>query len=89
MGKLRIAIIGAGPCGLSQLLAFKRAEQDQQVELVCFERQSDWGGLWILYISNGSRCSWRTHSFKHVSTVSVFDHFCHLYIVSGLIHRKK
>jgi trimethylamine monooxygenase len=50
MGKLRIAIIGAGPSGLSQLLAFKQAEQEQQVELVCFERQSDCGGLW-LYIS--------------------------------------
>ncbi|CAF1031277.1 unnamed protein product [Adineta steineri] len=47
MGKLRIAIIGAGPCGLAQLLAFKQAEQEQQVELVCFERQSDWGGLWL------------------------------------------
>jgi trimethylamine monooxygenase len=46
MNKLRIAIIGAGPCGLSQLLAFKQAEQEQQVELVCFERQSDWGGLY-------------------------------------------
>ncbi|CAF2957006.1 unnamed protein product [Rotaria sp. Silwood2] len=47
MSKLRIAIIGAGPCGLSQLLAFKQAEEEQQVELVCFERQSDWGGLWL------------------------------------------
>ncbi len=47
MSKLRIAIIGAGPSGLSQLFAFKQAEQEQQVELVCFERQSDWGGLWI------------------------------------------
>ncbi|CAF3661450.1 unnamed protein product [Rotaria sp. Silwood1] len=47
MSKLRIAIIGAGPCGLSQLLAFKQAEQEQRVELVCFEKQSDWGGLWI------------------------------------------
>ena len=50
MSKLRIAIIGAGPSGLSQLLAFKETEQEQKVELVCFERQSDWGGLW-LYIS--------------------------------------
>ncbi|CAF0756426.1 unnamed protein product [Adineta steineri] len=44
--KKTIAIIGAGPCGLSQLLAFKQAEQDQLVELVCFERQAEWGGLW-------------------------------------------
>jgi hypothetical protein len=42
----RIAIVGAGPSGLSQLLAFKQAEQEQRVELVCFERQAEWGGLW-------------------------------------------
>ena len=47
MSKLRIAIIGAGASGLSQLLAFKEAEQEQKVELSCFERQSDWGGLWL------------------------------------------
>ncbi|CAF1194279.1 unnamed protein product [Rotaria sordida] len=41
MSKLRIAIIGAGPSGLSQLLAFKQAEQEERIELVCFERQSD------------------------------------------------
>ncbi|CAF3234493.1 unnamed protein product [Rotaria socialis] len=44
--KKRIAIIGAGPSGLSQLIAFKQAEQEQRVELVCFERQAEWGGLW-------------------------------------------
>ncbi|CAF0818172.1 unnamed protein product [Rotaria sp. Silwood1] len=44
--KKRIAIIGAGPCGLSQLIAFKQAEQEQRVELICFERQAEWGGLW-------------------------------------------
>lgn len=44
--KKRIAIIGAGPSGLSQLLAFRQAEQAQHVELVCFERQADWGGVW-------------------------------------------
>jgi trimethylamine monooxygenase len=47
MIKLRITVIGAGPSGLAQLLAFKQAEQEPKVELVCFERQSDWGGLWL------------------------------------------
>ena len=44
----RVAIIGAGPCGLSQLRAF-RCAADKGIEIpeiVCFERQSDWGGLW-------------------------------------------
>ncbi|CAF1202274.1 unnamed protein product [Rotaria sp. Silwood1] len=43
MTKKRIAIIGAGPCGLSQLIALK----DDDVELVCFERQFEWGGQWL------------------------------------------
>ena len=46
--KKRVAIIGAGPCGLSQLRAFQQAQAKGAdiPELVCFERQSDWGGLW-------------------------------------------
>ncbi len=44
----RVAIIGAGPCGLSQLRAFQQAEAKGRKipEIVCFEKQSDWGGLW-------------------------------------------
>jgi len=50
----RVAIIGAGPSGLAQLRAFQSA-QDKGAEIpdiVCFEKQSDWGGLW--------NYSWRT-----------------------------
>ncbi|ETX08488.1 MAG: potassium transporter [Candidatus Entotheonella gemina] len=44
----RVAIIGAGPCGLSQLRAFQQAEEKGEAipELTCFEKQSGWGGLW-------------------------------------------
>lgn len=44
----RVAIIGAGPCGLGQLHAFERArEQGADIpELVCFEKNDNWGGLW-------------------------------------------
>ena len=44
----RIAVIGAGPSGLAQLRAFQSAAQKGAAipEVVCFERQSDWGGLW-------------------------------------------
>ncbi|GAB3217195.1 NAD(P)-binding domain-containing protein [Mycolicibacterium hippocampi] len=44
----RTAIIGAGPCGLAQLHAFEQARLDgvDVGEVVCFEKQSDWGGLW-------------------------------------------
>ncbi|ACK52489.1 Flavin-containing monooxygenase [Methylocella silvestris BL2] len=44
----RVAIIGAGPSGLAQLRAFQSAGKKGAAipELVCFEKQSDWGGLW-------------------------------------------
>ena len=44
----RVAIIGAGPCGMSLLQAFRTAEKngDTIPEVVCYEKQSDWGGLW-------------------------------------------
>ena len=44
----RIAIIGAGPSGMAQLRAFQSAKAKglQVPEIVCFEKQNDWGGLW-------------------------------------------
>ena len=44
----RVAVIGAGPSGLAQLRAFQSAEAKgfQIPEVVCFEKQSNWGGLW-------------------------------------------
>ena len=50
----RVAIIGAGPSGLAQLRAFQSAEAKgaEVPEVVCYEKQEDWGGLW--------RYTWRT-----------------------------
>ncbi len=44
----RVAIIGAGPSGLAQLRAFQSAQQQGAdiPEVVCFEKQDTWGGLW-------------------------------------------
>ncbi len=44
----RIAILGAGPSGLAQLRAFQsaKANGEEIPEIVCFEKQDDWGGLW-------------------------------------------
>ena len=44
----RVAVIGAGPCGLSQLRAFEQAKSNgaEIPEIVCYEKQADWGGLW-------------------------------------------
>ncbi|WP_417278189.1 NAD(P)-binding domain-containing protein [Celeribacter sp.] len=44
----RVAVIGAGPSGLAQLRAFQSAAQKgaEIPDVVCFEKQSNWGGLW-------------------------------------------
>jgi trimethylamine monooxygenase len=54
MSKKRVAIIGAGPSGLAQLRAFQSAQAKgaEIPEIVCFEKQDNWGGLW--------NYSWRT-----------------------------
>ena len=50
----RVAVIGAGPSGLAQLRAFQSAKEKGAdiPEIVCFEKQHDWGGLWLY--------TWRT-----------------------------
>ncbi|WGI22102.1 NAD(P)/FAD-dependent oxidoreductase [Amylibacter sp. IMCC11727] len=44
----RVAIIGAGPSGLAQMRAFQSAaaKGEEIPEIVCYEKQSNWGGLW-------------------------------------------
>ena len=56
----RVAVIGAGPCGLAQLHAFasdSEAGSASAPEVVCYEKQSDWGGLW--------NYDWRTGLDEH------------------------
>ena len=59
----KVAIIGAGPCGLSILRAFEHLENKREKipEIVCFEKQEDWGGLW--------NYSWRTGSDQYGDSV--------------------
>ena len=54
LNKLRVCLIGAGPSGMSVMFHLNRlAQQGVQVpEIKCYEKQSDWGGLW--------NYSWRT-----------------------------
>lgn len=44
----RVAIVGAGPSGLAALRAFETARRAgaDVPEVVCFEKQANWGGLW-------------------------------------------
>lgn len=55
----RVAIVGAGPSGLAQLRAFQsaKARGEDIPEIVCYEKQSDWGGLW--------NYTWRTGIDEH------------------------
>ena len=55
----RVAIIGAGPSGLAQLRAFQsaKANGEEIPEIVCFEKQDNWGGLW--------NYTWRTGLDEH------------------------
>lgn len=59
----KVAIIGSGPCGLSILRAFEFAQQkgEKIPEIVCFEKQEDWGGLW--------NYNWRTGSDQYGDSV--------------------
>jgi len=43
----KVAVVGAGPSGLAQLRAFQSAKARgvNILEVVCFEKQSNWGGL--------------------------------------------
>jgi trimethylamine monooxygenase len=44
----RVAVVGAGPSGLAALRAFQSAANKgaEIPEVVAFEKQDDWGGLW-------------------------------------------
>ena len=44
----RVAIIGAGPSGLAALRAFESARRKGAdiPEVICYERQADYGGIW-------------------------------------------
>jgi len=61
--KQRVCIIGSGPSGLATMRAFQTlADQGEPVpELVCYEKQSNWGGLW--------NYSWRTGIDENGNTV--------------------
>ena len=49
----RVCIIGCGPAGMSALYHYsKMPGVSDTVDIVCYEKKSDWGGLWNI--------DWRT-----------------------------
>lgn len=61
--KVRVAIIGAGPSGTAALRAFQSAKSKGAdiPEIVCYEKQSEVGGLW--------NYNWRTGVTEHGEAV--------------------
>jgi len=59
----KICVIGAGPSGMAVLCWYaKLAQEGKEVpEIVCYEKQGDWGGLW--------NYSWRTGTDQHGEAV--------------------
>jgi len=55
----KVCVIGGGPSGLSVLCWFAKLKREGRVipDLVCYEKQSSWGGLW--------NYSWRTGSDQY------------------------
>ena len=59
----KVAIIGTGPCGLSMLRSFQQAEKkgEKIPEIVCYDKQDDWGGLW--------NYNWRTGTDQYGDSI--------------------
>ena len=50
--KKRICIVGCGPAGMSTLYHFSKLPDGEIPDIVCYEKQSTWGGMWNV--------TWRT-----------------------------
>ncbi|XP_033731572.1 dimethylaniline monooxygenase [N-oxide-forming] 1-like, partial [Pecten maximus] len=63
-GNQRVCVIGAGPGGMSFLYQNNKLKAAGKgcVDVVCYEKQSNWGGLWNF--------TWRTG-------VDEYGEFCH------------
>lgn len=68
----RVCVIGAGASGMSVLYHFHqlKAQGKEVPEIVCFDKQSDWGGLW--------KYSWETGEYFLFFSfrVSIILKFC-------------
>ena len=53
--KKRVCVIGAGPSGMSAVWSFANIDGGKTVDIVCYEKQKSWGGLW--------NYSWETGNF--------------------------
>ena len=52
MAAKRVCIIGCGPAGMAMLYQLGKLPDDEIPEIVCYEKQATWGGIWNV--------TWRT-----------------------------
>ena len=50
--KKKICVVGSGPSGMSIMYHLGKLPDDQKPEIVCYEKQPTWGGMW--------NTTWRT-----------------------------
>ena len=65
----RVCLIGCGPSGMSFLHHIGKLPDDVRPEVVCYEKQSTWGGMWNV--------TWRTGMLHHHA--DMFEKFAMLY----------
>ena len=80
----RVCVIGAGPSGMSILFHFNKLKEQGKVipEIVCFDKQSDWGGLWKYSWETGEYIVFSgtlTHSFAEPLFLVIWS--CYVFLV--------
>lgn len=75
MGKTRLCLIGAGPSGMSFLynLEVARKEGKDVPDVICFDRQSNWGGLWNYTWRTGESTFFFTHVQEMAKVTTVVE----------------
>ena len=54
MGKMRVAIIGAGSAGLAAMHRCTQASnENNEIEVVCYEKTNQVGGTWVYVTETG------------------------------------
>ena len=74
----RVCVIGAGPSGMSVLYQFNqlKAHGKEIPEIVCYDKQSDWGGLWKYSWETGKEYCVLRLLIKHTLKFFIRTHCC-------------
>ena len=62
----KVLVIGCGPAGIAQNVAFNQYLKDKSVEITCYEMGSEIGGLWTYNPSVGDDVHHSMYIFHQV-----------------------